>query len=114
VANPRFPDLPAPPVSHAAPAQPLSAGVVHSRTPSGPSHANSGDSSANLFASGEQGLWSYIQTLEDKVKQLTDRILTMEKTETTREAQVGYLTSEVASLRKQLETRQDPTGANNA
>lgn len=41
----------------------------HARVSTGSSnHVNSGDGSANMFAQGEQGLWSYIQQLEEKVK----------------------------------------------
>lgn len=87
---------------------PVTTGGAHSRTSSGPSHAHSGDSGANLFASGDQGLWAYIHSLEEKVKLLVDKVTTLEKTETSREAQLSYLTSEVMTLRKQqAEGRQE-------
>lgn len=83
------------------------------RTSSGPNHAQAGarvDNANNLFASGEIGLWAYIQTLEEKVKQLTDKVVsmegqiaTMERTETAQEQQIVFLTGEVTALRHQVE-----------
>ncbi|RKF76176.1 zinc finger protein [Golovinomyces cichoracearum] len=53
----------------------------------------------NFFAAGEIGVWSYIQTLEDKVKQLNDRILQMEKAEKNHQEKISRLTIEVTSLK---------------
>lgn len=77
----------------------------------GPSnHVNSGDGSANLFAQGEQGLWTYIQQLEDKVKDQHEWRVTAEansKDLSLRLARVerhnAELADEVSSLRRAIE-----------
>ncbi|KAJ4394655.1 hypothetical protein N0V93_003874 [Gnomoniopsis smithogilvyi] len=94
---------------------------AHSRAASGPNnHAGSGDSSANLFAQGDQGVWAYIQQLEQSVKHLNDRLATVENVsnerearlasvETTlaqRETKIGFLELELAGLRKDVGNRQ--------
>lgn len=94
---------------------------AHSRAASGPSiHASNSDSSANLFAQGDQGVWAYIQQLEQSVKHLNDRLATVENVsnerearlasvETTlaqRETKIGFLELELAGLRKDVGNRQ--------
>lgn len=94
---------------------------AHSRAASGPSnHTNSGDSSANLFAQGDQGVWAYIQQLEQSVKHLSDRLATVENVSNEREARlasvettlaqrdtkIGFLELELAGLRKDVDHRQ--------
>lgn len=69
------------------------------------SGSGSGDSSNNLFSS-ERGVWTYVQNLEEKVKQLSDRVSVMEKVERTQEEKIGQLTEEVAALRNQLKQQQ--------
>lgn len=95
--------------------------VAHRRTPSGTAQAPPNSSAAagvdnanNLFASGEPGLWMYIQTMEDKVRQLTDEISAMKRTETqlmekvaTLEKNETTLTAEIVALRQQHSARQD-------
>jgi len=71
-------------------------GGAHSRTSS--TQGGSGDNSSNLFAQGDQGVWNYIQTLEEKIKQLSplpEKLATMEKTNGSLQAQVGALTAEL-------------------
>lgn len=91
---------------------------THSRTASGPgnSHAHVGDGSANLFAQGDQGVWTYIQQLEERVKDLSERLATVENVSNAREARlvslestlnqrdtkIGFLELEVAGLRKDM------------
>lgn len=100
---------------------------VHSRTSSGPvSHANSGDSSANLFAQGDQGVWAYIQQLEERVKDLSERLNSVENASTAREARlvsaensltqrdskISFLELELNGLRRDLaDSRQHNEGA---
>ena len=36
---------------------------------------------ANLFAGGDRGVWQYVQTLEDKVKQLSEKVANTESNE---------------------------------
>lgn len=94
-----------------------SSGVAHPRTSSGSnSHANSGDSSANLFAQGDTAVWSYIQQLEERVKDLNARlssvehisnarearIASVESTLSQREAKIGFMELEIMGLRKDL------------
>lgn len=97
---------------------------THSRTASGPSnHTHSGDGSANLFTQGDQGVWVYIQQLEDKVKDLGERLASVESVSGAREARlasventlsqretkIGFLELEIAGLRKDLvDSRQQP------
>jgi len=60
--------------------------------------SGSGDSSNNLFAS-DRGLWAYIQSLEEKVRQLADRVAVMENTERNQEAKINSLSDELHALR---------------
>jgi hypothetical protein len=97
-ADARKPEGPAPAAQQ--PAQGRSAGAV--------------DNANNLFASGESGLWAYIQTMEEKVAQLTEEMTAMKRTETQLIEKVANLeknetalTSELAVLRQQLVARQD-------
>ncbi|RAL63234.1 hypothetical protein DID88_004312 [Monilinia fructigena] len=48
---------------------------------SAPSHQGSGDSSNNLFASGASVVWAYVNTLEEKLKLFSDKVLAMEAKE---------------------------------
>lgn len=65
----------------------------------------SGDSSANMFAS-ETGVWTYVQTLEEKTRQLTERVSALERIERNQGEQINRLTEEVNSLRSQLQHQQ--------
>ncbi len=101
------------------PSQPAGMAASHTRTASVPGQAQSadsagagGDTSANLFSSGE-GLWTYIQALETRLqqqdeklrlqdehmRQQAERIATLEHS---LEVQISYLTSDLSSLRGQL------------
>ena len=104
------------------PAGPMAHDHGHARVPTGPSnHVNSGEGSANLFAQGEQGLWTYIQQLEEKVKDQNEWRLTAEansKDLSLRLARVerhnAELADEVSSLRRAIElsgVRQSNGGA---
>ena len=82
--RPKLPGLSHP--GFTAPAAPpaSAAGYTHSRTSSGPQPAND---SGNMFAQSDPSVWAYIQVLEEKVKALSDRVLTLDH--------------EVATLKKQ-------------
>ncbi|KJZ79070.1 hypothetical protein HIM_01221 [Hirsutella minnesotensis 3608] len=82
-ARPKLPGL-----SHPGFAAPSSTGYTHARGPSG-SHP-SGDS-GNMFAQSDPSVWAYIQSLEDKVKLLSEKVTSLDQ--------------EVSGLKKQLETR---------
>lgn len=75
-----------------------------------PNHVNSGEGSANMFSQGEQGLWSYIQQLEEKVKDQIEWRATAEansKDLSLRLARVerhnAELADEISSLRRAIE-----------
>jgi len=80
----------------------------------GPSQqGSSGDSSKNLFASGEQGVWAYVQTLEEQVKDLTNKLLGSQNRESAaheqisrQQSQIKSLTEEANYLRTQLGSHQ--------
>ncbi|KAL3294654.1 zinc finger protein crol gamma [Colletotrichum asianum] len=71
--------------------------------------AGSGTENGNNMFATEPGLWAYVQNLEEKVKQLSDKITAFEKADTAKQAQIGLLTSEVTGLKKQLEAREAET-----
>lgn len=72
---------------------------------SGHHQQGSGDSSANLFAGGDRGVWQYVQTLEERVKQLSDKVVNMESTEKSQGDKVKRLEEEVNYLRNQLQAQ---------
>lgn len=82
------------------------AGLLPNRgPPTAQMHTQGGgvvDSSNNLFASGERGVWAYVQSLEDKVKQLSDKVYNMENNEKMSQEKIQRLSDEVVSLRNQL------------
>ncbi|KAI3397596.1 hypothetical protein diail_10568 [Diaporthe ilicicola] len=100
-----------PPQGHQPHAGPAAHDHAHARVSTGPSnHVNSGDPSANLFAQGEQGMWAYIQQLEEKVKDQNEWRATAEansKDLSLRLAKVerhnAELTDEVSNLRRAIE-----------
>lgn len=64
--------------------------------------SGSGDSSSNLFAAGERGVWNYIQDLEESVKQLSERVSYMENFERGRDEKILQLSNELLSLKKHI------------
>ncbi|OBT70144.1 hypothetical protein VE03_00371 [Pseudogymnoascus sp. 23342-1-I1] len=56
------------------------------------------DTSTNLFSS-ERGVWTYIQSLEEKVDRLTERVVGMEGVERSQEERIRKLVEEVEVLR---------------
>lgn len=80
---------------------------VGGRGGSGPQHqsSSSGDSSNNMFAS-ETGVWTYVQTLEEKTRLLTERVSALERIERNQGEKINRLTDEVNSLRNQLQHQQ--------
>ncbi|KAK1639045.1 hypothetical protein BDP81DRAFT_195853 [Colletotrichum phormii] len=81
-------------------------GAGHARGSSGTQPGSGAENGGNMFAT-DPGVWAYIQSLEDKVKQLSDKVTAFEKAESAKQAQIGLLTSEVTGLKKQLEARGD-------
>lgn len=82
--------------------------------PAGTNHqgSGSGDSSNNLFASGDRGVWNYVQQLEDKVKQLSEKVQAMESNEKDQADKINHLSEEVMSLRRQLNAQSQPQPPN--
>ncbi|EKD19336.1 uncharacterized protein L3040_009224 [Drepanopeziza brunnea f. sp. 'multigermtubi'] len=71
-------------------------------------HQGSGDSSNNLFASGDRGMWNYVQQLEGQVKQLSEKVQAMESNEKSQEDKIGQLCEEVMRLRRLLDSPSQP------
>lgn len=69
-----------------------SAGYSHGRTPSG---TQVNHDSRNMFAQSDPSVWAYIQALEDKVKNLTDKVVALDH--------------EVAALKEQGDKRDTQT-----
>lgn len=67
-------------------------------TPSNPAEANNNNNSNNLFSS-ERGVWTYVQSLEEKVDRLTERVVGMEGMERRQEERIRKLVEEVEVLR---------------
>lgn len=89
--RPKLPGLSHP--GFAAPGSAAATGFAVGRGAGAPAQP-SGDS-GNMFAQSDPSVWAYIQTLEEKVKSLSDKVL--------------FLDHEVVTLKKQLETRDGPT-----
>lgn len=93
--------------------QPHMAGSGQGRGPNpvAPHHQGSGSgdsSSSNLFASGDRGVWNYVQNLEEKVKQLSERVASMENFERSQEEKIVQLSNELNSLRNHLSSPTQP------
>jgi len=78
-----------------------------------PSHQQgSSDSSNNLFAGGERGVWAYVQSLEDKLKNMSDLLENEKKSHrdqiAAQQDQINRLREEVFSLRGQQSVSQNP------
>lgn len=89
-------------------------GLVPARgPPSGPTHhQGSGSSdSNNLFAGGERSPWAYVATLEEKVRQLSEKVQAMEGKEKSQEEKINRLSEEVFSLRNQLNAQSQTSNA---
>ncbi|KAK5987690.1 C2H2 finger domain transcription factor crzA [Cladobotryum mycophilum] len=82
--RPKLPGL-----SHPGFASSNTTGFSHGRTPSG---ATPSSDSGNMFAQSDPSVWAYIQTLEEKVKMLSEKVVSLDH--------------EVAGLKKQLENRE--------
>ncbi|KAL2064957.1 hypothetical protein VTL71DRAFT_4097 [Oculimacula yallundae] len=101
------------PTSPSAMFQPPGAPASGRGYPSSPIHqaTGSGDNSNNLFASGDRGVWNYVQQLEDKVKMLSEKVQAMENTEKSQEDRYNHLLEEVMSLRRQVNGQNPPPQA---
>ena len=91
----------------AASAKQQAAGQTRPAAPLSHSANGLGDAANNLFAAGEQGMWAYLQHLDEKVKSLTAEVDAGKRTEaqlmdkvSATERQVSNLTAEVEQLRK--------------
>lgn len=71
---------------------------THPQAPQRPA----GDSAANVFAGGERGVWNYVQSLEDKVKALSERVAMLEGAERTKDDRIRALEGEVGGSRHHM------------
>ncbi|KAI1760967.1 hypothetical protein GGR53DRAFT_54890 [Hypoxylon sp. FL1150] len=86
----------------------ISSGVNHSQTSSAPGqNGGSGDSTSNNIFATDQGIWAYIHSLEEQVRQLNERVQTMEAAGRSQEEKITYLAGEVTALRSQAEVKSD-------
>ncbi|KAI0433638.1 hypothetical protein F5Y09DRAFT_53319 [Xylaria sp. FL1042] len=83
---------------------PPGSGTGHARAPSGTGqNGSSGDSTTNNLFATDQGVWAYIHSLEEQVRLLGDRVQVMEASWRSQDDKVVCLTTEVATLRAQLD-----------
>ncbi|KAH6996697.1 hypothetical protein BKA56DRAFT_666887 [Ilyonectria sp. MPI-CAGE-AT-0026] len=82
--RPKLPGL-----SHPGFAAPSSSGFTHARSGSG---AQASGESGNMFAQSDPSVWAYIQTLEEKVKLLSDKVVSLDH--------------EVSGLKQQIENQE--------
>ncbi|KAM0332591.1 hypothetical protein ACHAQA_002875 [Verticillium albo-atrum] len=81
---------------------------------SGSSHAGgSTENGGNMFAT-DPGVWTYIQSLETQVKQLSENVAAMQKADSAKQAQIGLLTTEMTALKKQLQAQESEASAKQA
>ncbi|KFY89643.1 hypothetical protein V500_05570 [Pseudogymnoascus sp. VKM F-4518 (FW-2643)] len=67
--------------------------------PSNPAEANNNNNNSNNLFSSERGVWTYVQSLEEKVDRLTERVVGMEGVERRQEERIRKLVEEVEVLR---------------
>ncbi|KAI1307794.1 hypothetical protein F5Y03DRAFT_116448 [Xylaria venustula] len=79
-------------------------GTGHTRTPSGTAqNGSSGDSTTNNLFATDQGVWAYIHSLEEQVRQFGERLQAMEVVGRSQDDKISYLTTEIATLRAQAD-----------
>ncbi|KAI0447775.1 hypothetical protein F4803DRAFT_558502 [Xylaria telfairii] len=79
-------------------------GTGHTRGPSGTGqNGSSGDSTSNNLFATDQGIWAYIHSLEEQVRQLDNRVHALEDADRSQHEEITYLTTEVATLRAQAD-----------
>ncbi|KAH8163254.1 hypothetical protein CIB48_g5003 [Xylaria polymorpha] len=79
-------------------------GTGHTRAPSGTGqNGSSGDSTSNNLFATDQGIWAYIHSLEEQVRQLDNRVHALEASDRSQQEEITYLTTEVATLRAQAD-----------
>ncbi|KAH7376042.1 chorion transcription factor Cf2 [Plectosphaerella cucumerina] len=81
---------------------------AHGRNSSG-SHAAASDSANNVF-SVDPAVWTYIQSLEDHIKQLADTVSGIQKSDSAKQAQISLLTTDVTALKRQLQSQEGEVG----
>ncbi|KAK9418181.1 putative C2H2-type domain-containing protein [Seiridium unicorne] len=91
-------------VSNAGAAAP---GTTSQTTPVPGQNGGSGDSSSNNLFASDQGVWTYVQNLEDSLKEIGGRVVALEQSERAQEERISQLTDMVVMLRAQLEAKAD-------
>jgi hypothetical protein len=64
--------------------------------------SGSGDFGRNMFASGDQSVWPYVQNLEKDVKHLSEKLADLEKYSRSQEEKIERLTNEIVAMRNHL------------
>lgn len=77
----------------------------HSRASSGPS-ATGGD--GHVVLSTDPQVWTYIGSLEERLKQLTEKVVALEKDNAAKDAKVNQLSADLMSLRHLVEGKLEP------
>lgn len=66
-----------------------------------------------MFAS-DPGVLQYIRSMEEKLQQLSDDVNTIKRADNAKQAQITMLTTDVTSLKKQLQTQDTEAAAKQA
>jgi hypothetical protein len=85
-------------------------GVGHETRIDGITQTKGESKPANLFGCGDRGVWQYVQTLEDKVKQLSEKVVNAESNEKREGDKVKRLREDVFCLQGQLQAQSQPQG----
>lgn len=70
-------------------------------------NGGSGDSTSNNIFATDQGIWAYIHSLEERLTETNARVSMLEQSEKNHKENYALLADEVASLRKQLEMKEE-------
>ena len=82
--------------------------AVQAASSSAPSqNGGSGDSTSNNIFATDQGVWAYIHSLEERLTETNTRVSILEESEKNHKESYALLADEVASLRKQLEMKEE-------
>jgi hypothetical protein len=76
-------------------------GVVHSQ-------GSGSGNSANLFAKDPTEMWQYVQSLENRVKELQEQVSLLEGRERNKDDHINRLSDEIFTLRNQLAIHNQP------
>jgi hypothetical protein len=84
-----------------------SAGGAATQPATSSQNGGSGDSASNNLFATDQGMWAYIQNLEESIRDLANRVNTLEHTEKIQAEKIISLEGELTTLHHQLGAKQD-------